>query len=167
MKYPDWNKENSRESKYRFHKSRFTYEAGIDRFVCPEGKRLIFKEEKKRKTVLGYTKKLRRYESESCAGCPIKSLCTNSVGDRTIEASLKLTGYQQKARRNLLSKLGQKLRKRRGPEVETLFGDLKHNQRYRRIRLRGLSKAIAEMSLIFISYNLRKIFNQNQMAMAG
>lgn len=167
LKYPDWYKEDSKEVKYRFHKSRFRYEADTDSFLCPEGRRLIFKEEKERKTVLGYIKKLRRYECGSCAGCPVKALCTKSAGNRLIETSLKLTGYQQEVRRNLLSELGQKLRKRRGPEVETVFGDLKHNQRYRRIRLRGLPKAIAEMSLIFISYNLRKIFNQKQMAMAG
>jgi len=166
VKYPDGYKEDSKEAKYRFHKSRFKYESGTDSFICPEARRLIFKEEKQRKTILGYTKTLRRYECESCQLCPVKVLCTKSPANRIIETSLKLTGYQQQARRNLLSELGQKLRKRRGPEVETVFGDLKHNQRYRRIRLRGLPKAITEMSLVFIGYNLRKLFNQPQVVMA-
>jgi IS5 family transposase len=56
----------------------------------------------------------------------------------------------------LLSEKGFELRRRRGFEIETPFADIKHNQGYRRIRLRGLPKVTAELALVFIGYNLRK-----------
>jgi hypothetical protein len=64
---------------------------------------------------------------------------------------------QQLARAKLTSALGQTLRRRRRTEIESVFGDLKHNQGYRRLRLRGLKKVTAELALLFLSFNLRKL----------
>ena len=50
----------------------------------------------------------------------------------------------------LTKNLGEELRKRRGWEIETFFGDLKHNQQYKRIRLRGLEKANLELNGKFL-----------------
>ena len=49
------------------------------------------------------------------------------------------------------------MRKRRGPEVETVFGDIKHNMKYRRVRLRGIKKALTDLTWMFLSYNLRRL----------
>ena len=58
---------------------------------------------------------------------------------------------------NLNSEKGLYLRKRRGIEVETFFGDLKYNQEFRRFFLRGLEKVNTELGWLGISYNLRKV----------
>lgn len=50
------------------------------------------------------------------------------------------------------------MRKRRGTEVETPFGDIKHNTRYRRFILRGLEKVTAEAGLLAIARNARKLY---------
>jgi hypothetical protein len=49
------------------------------------------------------------------------------------------------------------LRKQRGTDVETPFGDIKHNMGYRRFRLRGLENVKIEWGLLSIAHNLRKI----------
>jgi hypothetical protein len=57
----------------------------------------------------------------------------------------------------LNSALGIELRKRRGPEIETFFGDLRRNNKFNRFYLRGLDKVTHELGLLAIGYNLRKI----------
>ena len=52
---------------------------------------------------------------------------------------------------------GLRLRKQRGTDVETPFGDIKHNMGYRRFRLRGIEKVNIEWGLLSIAHNLRKV----------
>ena len=49
------------------------------------------------------------------------------------------------------------MRKQRGPDVETLFGDIKHNMGVRRFLLRRLKKVEAEWGLLSVPHNLRKL----------
>jgi len=64
---------------------------------------------------------------------------------------------KQQARENLNSDKGKELRKRRGNEIESVFGDGKLNKNKDRYLLRGLSKVNIEAGLYYISHNLRKI----------
>ncbi len=65
--------------------------------------------------------------------------------------------YREQARRNLLSEEGQRLRARRGVEVESVFGRLKHNWGFRRFMLRGLEKVRIEWGLLCIAHNMAKL----------
>ena len=64
---------------------------------------------------------------------------------------------KREARSNLDSEEGRKLRKRRGDEVESIFGDKKFNKRYKRYFLRGLTKVNIESGLYYIAANIKKI----------
>jgi hypothetical protein len=167
LKYPDWYKERSNSSKWRFHKTRFDYDEDSDSFCCPMGRRLVFVEERPERRASGYEAKMRIYRCESCAGCEEKQSCTRSDGNRELKLSMKLRGYQQQMRNTLDSPQGERLRKRRGCEIETVFGDIKHNRGYRRVSLRGDDKVSAEMALIFMSYNLRKLFRREMTPVAA
>ncbi len=46
--------------------------------------------------------------------------------------------------------------KRRGIEVESVFGQIKENRRFRRFLLRGLDKVKTEWGLLSIAHNLLK-----------
>ena len=166
LKYPDWNKEHRRLSKWRFHKTRFSYDDQTDSFRCPMGRRLVFVEERPEQRASGYQVMMRIYRCESCVGCEEKSACTRSEGNRELKLSLKLRGYQQQMRKKLATSIGERLRKRRGHEIETVFGDIKHNRGYRRVSLRGFSKVSSEMAMLFMSYNLRKLFKQELVPVA-
>ena len=65
---------------------------------------------------------------------------------------------KEQIRENLSSEKGKELRKRRGFEVETPFGDFKRNCSFSRFHLRGLPKIEHEFGLLCIAYNLRKIY---------
>jgi hypothetical protein len=69
----------------------------------------------------------------------------------------KLESYKQQARVNLHSQKGFELRKQRSIEIESCFGDIKHNMGFRRFHLRGLKKVTTEFTLIAMAHNLRKL----------
>lgn len=52
--------------------------------------------------------------------------------------------FKRQARANLACQQGQQLHRRRGVKIETIFGHLKFNKKYRRFLLRGLEKANIE-----------------------
>jgi len=157
IKYPSYHADKSRESKYRFHYSRFTYDRIRDVFICPLGRQLYFIEEGEARNKSGFVVHQRKYQSSACSDCPYKSQCTNSTVGRTLTVNINLRRHQQKARDNLEGSYGESLRKRRGYEIETVFGDWKHNLKFQRFQLRGLDKVRAELFFHSLAYNMRKI----------
>ena len=65
--------------------------------------------------------------------------------------------YKKEAFENLTSETGIKLRKQRGVDVETIFGDLKQNLKLRRFLLRGIFKVRLEFGLYSLAHNLKKM----------
>lgn len=157
IKYPGCYAEQSKERKYAFHYSRFTYNKEQDIFICPAQKHLLFQDVTQKTTKSGYVIDIRVYKCFDCQRCPNKSLCTQSKEGRSLSVSMKLREYQQKTREKLSSSYGNALIKRRGFEIETVFGDWKHNFNFRRFQLRGISKVRAEIFLHCLAYNFRKL----------
>jgi hypothetical protein len=109
------------------------------------------------KTETGYESKRRNYECEDCEGYPLKPQCTKAKGNRRIQISFELMEFRRQARENLTSEHGIELRAKRSAEVETVFGDIKHNMKFRRFHLRGLQKVNIEWGLVCIAHNMRKM----------
>ena len=139
-----------------FSKESFEYNSEGDFYICPNKVNLVYKGITQGETANGYLQTFRVYKATNCRGCPYKKECKKDKKNRTLHVNQNLDRHKKIARQNLNSKEGRELRKRRGPEIETFFGDLKHNQKYKRIRLRGLEKANLEICWLAISYNLRK-----------
>jgi transposase len=133
------------------------YNEEKDEFICPAGKRLIYRETSQHKTESGYLIERRHYECEDCQGCPLKEQCTRAVGNRRIQISFRLEKLKRKAKDHLHSEEGKELRSRRGVEVESVFGRLKWNWGYRRFLLRGMEKVKVEWGLLSIAHNLTKL----------
>ena len=144
-------------SKSPFHRDNFVYNSRDDTFQCPAGKTLTYRETRERKSATGYISESRVYECEDCSTCPYKSQCTKAKGNRQLYYNKELEHYKEQARTNLTSELGVKLRKRRGYEIETFFGDLKRNCSFTRFSLRGKEKVEHELGLLCIGYNIRKL----------
>jgi hypothetical protein len=143
--------------KHQFRADHFGYDPDTDEFICPNQQRLSYLYTGKSKTDNGYESERRHYECANCQGCPLKSQCTQAKGNRHIQISFKLLEYRRQARKNLTSETGQALRKQRSVEVETVFGHIKHNMRFRRFHLRGLEKINTEWGLVCIAHNMRKL----------
>jgi transposase len=143
--------------KHLFRADHFEYDPNTDEFICPNKQRLSYLYTGKYKTENGYESQRRHYECSNCQDCPLKSQCTKAKGNRHIQISFQLLDYRRHARENLTSETGINLRKQRSVEVETVFGDIKHNMRFRRFHLRGLDKVNTEWGLVCIAHNLRKL----------
>jgi transposase len=157
--YQDTHKYRNPEvtRKHQFRAYNFGYDADKDEFICPNQKRLLYLYTGSYKSDNGYESNRRHYECKECQGCPLKSQCTKAKGNRRIQISFKLMEYRRQARENLTSEQGQKLREKRSVEVETVFGDIKHNMGFRRFHLRRIGKAKTEWGLVCIAHNMRKL----------
>jgi transposase len=165
LKYPGFFRETKVEYKNNlFVREHMEYDQEGDFFTCPRGKHLVFREERTTKNPHGYESTSRTYVCEDCSGCSFREQCTRSKdNNRVITVNLKLDAYRAVVRKNLNSAKGVELRKRRGYEIETFFGDSKHNQGCRRAHLRGLAKNNLDLAWICISYDIRKLHKKEQM----
>ncbi|MDH7561733.1 MAG: IS1182 family transposase [bacterium] len=158
VKYPLFDRERKRSWRKQVYRvENWPYDAERDEFTCPEGKPVRFRTTYRERTANGYVSQRRRYECAECADCPVKARCTRAAGNRTVHVSLPLLAYRERARSNLLSEEGKRLRSRRGVEVETVFGRLKHNWGFRRFMLRGLEKVKIEWGMLCIAHNMAKL----------
>jgi transposase len=158
-KYPSWSRETQGKLK-PYEKASFAYDETQDTFTCPQGRRLAFVEEKQETTRSGYVKTERVYECETCAGCEAKSDCTKGQGNRRVQHSPALARYQRETRERLASAKGDALRRRRAPEIETVFAHIKHNMGVRRFRLLSLRKVATETFWIVLGYNFTRLMGR-------
>lgn len=153
-------KKKNANNPYRKENFKFTKENDI--YTCPQGRPIIFKGIKYKETLNGYKTTLRIYQCTNCDNCPVAEQCKNSEGPRSIHVNQTLDRFRKQARENLDSERGIHLRKKRSVDVEPPFGDIKFNQGYSRLRLRGLKKANVEVGLLAIVHNTKKIaFRKN------
>jgi transposase len=160
LKFPLFHKEETKEYKDNpFLRENLSYDKSKDTYTCADGRKLNYTgTDSVVHKKSGYKSTLKVYKSESCAGCSLASQCKKSEpGNKTINVNEQLDFYRQQARLNLKSEKGWELRKRRGMEIESCFGDFKHNMGFRRFHLRGKKKVKIEVGLISIAHNLRKI----------
>lgn len=162
LKFPLYHKEQTKSYRQnRFLKENFSYDPLTDSYGCPNDQRLIFKGKRQhthKRT--GYKSVVKVYECNDCSGCPFFQQCCKSTKgqNRQIEVNEKLEVFKQQARENLHTESGQALKRQRGTEIESCFGDIKHNMGFRRFHLRGLNKVKTEFALVAMAHNLRKIY---------
>jgi transposase len=160
IKYNNFDHEKTKEYRDRkFISDRFVYNQENDQYECPSGQVLDFEYIKKTKTENGYMSERIVYKSRCCEGCQYKEKCSKGSKDRTIEVSPKLIEYKQTVRQNLESENGKKLLAQRGVDVESVFGQIKHNNQFRRFYTRGLKNVSTEWGLISIAHNIKKMAN--------
>jgi hypothetical protein len=142
---------------HQFRAENFDYDPEKDEFICPAQKRLHFQYASRYTTENGYQTDRRNYECFDCAACPLRPECTRAKGNRKIRISFRLLEYRRQARANLTSPEGQRLRAARSVEVESVYGQVKHNMDFRRFHLRGHEKVKTEWGLVSIAHNMKKL----------
>jgi len=108
-------------------------------------------------TKTGFKQNITIYEAQNCTECPLRGGCHKAKGNRRIEVNHNLEKHKRRAREKLLSEEGIRRRGQRAADVESTFGNLKQNQGFRRLMLRGIKKVEIEVGILMISQNLKKI----------
>jgi transposase len=140
-----------------FRSENFPYDPDQDVFICPANQPMTYQGTRRERTENGYWTELRHYQASGCNSCPLKPECTRAKGNRQIRMSFRLRRFREQACANLLSEQGRALRIQRNVEVESVFGHIKHNRRFRRFSLRGLEKVKTEFGLVCIAHNMQKL----------
>ena len=136
-----------------YHSSQFRYVAEKDLVICPQQQELKFHHRRQRN---GVAVKVYR-NSQACAGCPVRSLCTTDRQGRGIDVgpyNEAIAKHRAKMRDPAL----RELLKQRSQIVEPVFAQIKENGGFRRWTVRGLKNVQAQWSMLCISWNLQKIF---------
>jgi transposase len=136
----------------------FKYDEVADTYTCPQGEVLRtngtwYKERNRRDNVITF----KQYKTRSCKSCPVRSKCTRSKNARILSRSA-FTEYYERNRRSLEEK--GLLYKRRQTIVEHPFGTIKRQWGFSYILTKqGINRAGADVGLMFIAYNLRRLIN--------
>ena len=156
VKYNTYRREKKKEiSKY--NSLNFRFEG--DRYICPEGKELIFEKENYLEED-GYLKITNHYRCHECNECPFKSECTKSDNGRKIQKNFILEELKENAKKLLDSEEGVIHRQKRSIYAEGVFGILKQDYGYIRLHRRGIVKAELEITLVVTGFNLKKYHNK-------
>lgn len=162
LKFPTYHAEQTKSYENNpFLKDNFPYDPLTDSYECPNGLRLVFiSQYQQTHKRTDYISVVKEYECTDCAGCPFYQQCCKSTKgeNRTIQVNEKLENYKQQARENLGTENGIRLKKQRSIEIESCFGDIKHNMGFRRFHLRGLKKVKTEIALVAMAHNLKKVY---------
>lgn len=132
----------------------FTYDESEDRYTCPQGKFLTLIARNIKFSDSIYNK----YQCRDCAGCPIRSQCTTSKYGRAIKRNIeqeKIDTYKKK----LKEKRAVEAIKERKNTVEHPFGTIKALMGKFELVLCGKDKAIIELDLYTLAYNLKRLGN--------
>jgi hypothetical protein len=160
IKYNNFGYEKTNGHKKKiFLSDHFEYDKKKDQYRCPAGQILDFIGTKETKSDSGYKSLKRIYKSRCCDHCPDKEKCSKSKSDRKIEISPKLIKYKDIVKQNLESETGKILRSKRGVDVESVFGQIKHNNQFRRFYTRGLKNVNTEWGILSIAHNIKKMAN--------
>jgi transposase len=138
------------KSEGRFGKQDFVYLPEEDVYRCPAGERLKYYF-----TAEEHGQKLRRYWTNACRTCAIKSRCTTGSQRRVTrwEHEHVLEAVQRRLDQN-----PQAMRVRR-ETVEHPFGTIKTRMGATHFAMKTLPKVATEMALSVLAYNLTRVMN--------
>ena len=110
----------------------------------------------------GYTHTIDIYQCHNCEGCSLREKCTKAKEGRTVQRNEKWLAQKKQVNERLDKKENKKIMKRRSVECETVFGQIKGNQRFRRFYLRGREKVGVEIGLLLMGYNIKNLIRKEQ-----
>jgi predicted deacetylase len=138
------------KSEGRFGKQDFVYLPEEDVYRCPAGERLQY-----RFTSVEHVLRLRRYWTNACRTCALKSRCTAAVQRRITrwEHEQVIEAVQRRLDEN-----PQAMRQRR-ETVEHPFGTTKARMGATHFLMKTLPRVASEMALHVLAYNLTRVMN--------
>lgn len=141
-----------------YNVANFFYDELNDHYRCPQGHLLtsngkIYTKHAKRQTPTTF----KQYKTKACKNCPVRQLCTKAKNGKLIERN-SYTEYIERNRENV--EQNPSLYKKRQAVVEHPFGTIKRQWGFSYIMTKqGKKRASADVGLIFIAYNLKRMIN--------
>lgn len=157
--YAMYHKEQKKKFKRNpFFPANWPYQELKDTFLCPDGRKMIFRNYSIRTDKYGFKRYLKRYECEDCSNCPLRSKCTKAKSDknREIQKNMNWEYFKATIQQLLSEEETGKLYRQRKIDVELAFGHLKACLGFTRFFVRGKQQTHNEIGFALMAVNLRK-----------
>lgn len=137
-----------------YNSEHFIYNKQKDSYTCPQGHLL----KSNGSTYKGRNYRFKQYKTKACKNCPVRNLCTTSIANGKVIQRSEFQQYiEQNAKRVLLNP---EAYKKRQAIVEHPYGTMKRQWGFDHIITKKTKKhASADIGLMFIAYNLKRIWN--------
>lgn len=144
-----------------YHLADFRYHPNNDTYTCPQRHTLtsnghwyikVYNRSEKTKSY----SRFKHYKTDKCLHCPVKHLCTVLKRGRVIERSEYAEAVEANNKR---IKKHKDIYLRRQQIVEHPFGTIKRWWGYSYTLLKGLKKVSADLGLVYLCYNLKRVMN--------
>lgn len=148
-------KRGSQAPSQEYARHNFKYDKESDTYICPMGTVLPYKYNKSKSAP-----SVRIYGNiTACKACPKRDQCTTDKrGWRQIIRGLHQDAEDEVDTR-MASAFGRHIMGKRKEIVEHPFGTVKKTWGFGSFLCRGIEKTTAEVSLAFLAYNLRRVYN--------
>jgi hypothetical protein len=138
----------------------FCYHPTTDSYRCPEGNALTtngkwYIKDRIRKGGR-YAYRVKHYKTTACLTCPVMHRCTQNKMGRLMERSEYAEAVEQNNKR---VRLHTDIYLKRQQIVEHPFGTIKRAWGYAYTLLKGLEKVSADLGLVYLCYNLKRVMN--------
>lgn len=148
-----------------YNVSEFFYDAESQTYTCPQGQQLTTNGHwyKKDRNAPGRKKNapilVQHFKTGACKQCPLINSCTkNTRGRGRVIERTEYQNYVDQNKKNIESK--PEIYKKRQAIIEHTYGIIKRQWGFYYITTkRGIRRASADVGLMFIAFNLRRLFN--------
>lgn len=136
----------------------FAYDHANDTYTCPAGFTLTTNGHVYSKNLnRSHPTSFRQYRTKACKTCAVRRLCTTAKNGKLIERNVYSPLFEENRQRIAANPT---LYRRRQAIVEHPFGTLKRQWGYNYVLTKkGMERASADVGLMLVAYNLRRIFN--------
>ncbi len=135
----------------------FTYNKETDTYTCPQHQTLTTNGKWYHKDRSASVTQVKHYKTDACLTCPMMDKCTKNQKGRLIERS-EYTEFIEQNKANIQA--NKDTYKKRQAIVEHPYGTIKRQWGFNYImNKRTLQRAATDVGLMFIAYNLRRLFN--------
>lgn len=150
---PEPDKQAQARQQGRFTRDDFAYDAQANVYRCPNGQELKFSttSHKGEKVTFVYRSSL-----AECVDCPLRKQC---LPKKTPYRTISRWEHEAliEAHRQRMAEGGPEKMRQRAAIVEHIFGTLKQWCGWTHFLLRGLAKVQAELSLLMLAYNFKRV----------
>jgi transposase len=143
------------DDQYNFDK--FIYNQPADTYTCPQQQTLATNGNWYQKSKQRYIYFIKQYKTNACKDCPALALCTKNKKGRMVERS-EYQPYIEQNKKNI--EANKETYKRRQAIAEHPYGIIKRQWGFYYISTKkGLKRASADVGLMFVAFNLRRLMN--------
>jgi len=143
------------DKNYNFDK--FIYDNNSDTYTCPQQQLLTTNGSWYQKSKQRYIYFVKHYKTNACSNCPALALCTKNKKGRLLERS-EYQPYIEQNKKNIEASTS--TYKKRQAIVEHPYGIIKRQWGFYYVTTKkGIAHASADVGLMFVAYNLRRLIN--------